>query len=174
MKKELLSTLLASLMAVTPACAGTTSTTTVQGAADPTCAVSNAPALTFGTLVNATTGATAIQTANPSVDITAFCNGAQTTVTVTRTNLVAQGVATPAAPFTNTVPVLRVLVTTPQNSTGVTDQSTITSGTSTGTNGQLGPFTKLTVQAFSGSPSGSLVASGNYSGTVTINLSTAK
>lgn len=149
--------------------AGTTATYTMSGSVSPVCTVSAAGTLGFGTLTNGS-GGTAVQTSNPSAtDSSAFCNQANTTVTLQRTNLSTSNGA--SSGFTNTLLVSNAKVTSPQNTTGITDTSTIVSGTSTGTTGTIGGFTALTVSAQAGTASGgSTLVSGTYSGTVTVTL----
>lgn len=158
------------VMIASPAMAGTTATYTMTGTATALCTAGSGGTLAFGTLVNATTGATQIQTSNPSSnDTTAFCNQANTTVLVQRTNLTSS--AATASGFTNIVPITSAKVVTPQNATGITDNSSVSGiATSAGVSGTIGAFTQLTVSAVAGTPSASLVASNSYGGAVTITL----
>lgn len=154
-----------------PALAATSATYTMTGSVTALCTAGAGGTLAFGTLTNATTGATQVQTANPVLtDTTAFCNQARTTVKIQRTNLVSM--ATAATGFTNVLPITSVKVTTPQNATGVTDSSAITATTSPGTSGTIGAFSALSIAALAGTTgSNFLVAGSTYSGTVTITLS---
>lgn len=172
MKKHIFAAAMASAMAASPAFAGTVATYTMTGSVSTLCTAGANGTLAFGTLINASTGATSVQTPNPtSTDSTAFCNQANTTVKVQRTDLVATGVATSSG-FTNTLLITSAKVTSPQNLTGITDNTATSGGTSAGFTGTLGAFTALTVTASAGAGSGgnSLVASASYGGTVTITL----
>jgi hypothetical protein len=155
---------------VAPAWAGPVATYTMTGSVTPICTASAAGTLNFGTLTNSS-GATSVQTINPtSSDSTAFCNQANTTVLVQRTNLTTSGAT--SGGFTNTLLITNAKVTSPQNSTGITDTSTVGSPSSSGTSGTIGGFTALTVSALAGGAlGGNLLASGSYSGTVTVTLS---
>jgi hypothetical protein len=154
-----------------PAQAANTATYAMTGSVTTICTAGAGGTLAFGTLINGTTGATSVQTPNPtSTDNTAFCNQANTTVRVQRTDLTTTSAA--SAGFTNTLLITTAKVTSPQNSTGITDNSATGGGTSPGISGTLGAFTQLTVTAAAGAGSGgnSLVANNTYTGTVTITL----
>lgn len=157
-----------------PAHAGTTSSVTMSGAAATLCTAGSGTALNFGALINSSTGATSVQSANPSItDSSAFCNQANTTLKVQRTDLVATGVATSTG-FTNTLLITSATVKSAQNTTGVTDSTSTGGGTSSGTTstGAFGAFTNLIISAQAGSGSGgnNLVASNSYSGSITITI----
>ena len=157
------------LVAGAPAYAATVSTYTMSGSVTSICTASATGTLSFGTLTNGS-GATSVQTSNPSaIDASAFCNQANTTVTVTRTNLTTTNAA--SSGFTNTLLISNAKVISPQNATGITDTSTITSTNSPGASGAIGGFTSLTVSALAGAASGgNTLVAGSYSGTVTVTL----
>ena len=163
-----------------PAFAATTATVAMSGTAASLCtAGTSLSALSFGTLLNSSTGATSVQTANPSVtDSSAFCNQANTTLKVQRTDLVATGVATSTG-FTNTLLINSVTVKNGSNNTVVVTDTTTTgasvpTGTSGGTTstGAFGAFTNLIISAVAGAGFGgnNLVASNSYAGTITITI----
>lgn len=153
-----------------PAYAGTTAIYNMTGSVASLCTAGSGGSLVFGTLTNAATGATQVQTSNPSFsDSTAFCNQAKTTVMVQRTNLTSS--ASTSSGFTNILPITSVTVSTPQNIAGITDTSVITTATSPGTSGTIGAFSALKVSALAGNTGSQfLVANSNYSGAITITL----
>jgi hypothetical protein len=174
MKKFLIAVAMVSAVSASPVLAATTATYTMSGSVTAICTVSASGTLSFGTLTDAN-GATSVQTANPSsADATAFCNQANTTVNLKRTNLASSAAA--SSGFTNTLLITSVKVVSPQNATGITDSTALAgTGTSAGTSGTLGAFTAMTVSAVAGGAVGgnSLVAGSGataYSGTVTIVL----
>lgn len=174
MKKYVFAAAMGSAMAASPVFAGTVATYTMTGSVSTLCTAGANGTLAFGTLINASTGATSVQTPNPtSTDSTAFCNQANTTVKVQRTDMTSA--AATSSGFTNILLITSAKVTSPQNATGITDSTATGGGTSAGTTGTLGAFTALTVTAAAGAGSGgnSLVAGSGataYGGTVTITL----
>jgi hypothetical protein len=159
MKKFLIAVAMVSAVSASPVLAATTATYTMSGSVTAICTVSASGTLSFGTLTDAN-GATSVQTANPSsADATAFCNQANTTVNLKRTNLASSAAA--SSGFTNTLLITSVKVVSPQNATGITDSTALAgTGTSAGTSGTLGAFTAMTVSAVAGGAVGgnSLVA----------------
>lgn len=145
-------------------------TYTMSGSVTAICTASTTGTLSFGTLTDSG-GVTSVQTSNPSqTDSTAFCNQANTTVEVKRTNLTTTNGT--SSGFTNTLLITNAKVVSPQNATGITDTSALPgAGTSAGASGTIGGFTSLTVSALAGAAvGGNRLVSGSYSGTVTVTL----
>lgn len=167
---------LAALIVTTgQALAGTTATYPITGSVTSVCTAGTGSAFAYGKLTNDTTGATTITAPGAITDNSAFCNQAGTTVMVQHSNLVTA--AGSSSGFTSALPIASVSVKSAQNSTGVTDSTaptgtngvSLSSGTTTST-GSFGAFSNLIVSLTSGSPTGFLVASATYSGSVQITL----
>ncbi len=165
---------LAGVALASPAMAATVSTYAMSGSVTAICTVTGTGTLTFGTLTDVN-GATLVQTSNPtSLDSSAFCNQASTTVNVKRTNLASS--AATSTGFTNTLLITNAKVVSPQNATGITDSTALAgAGTSAGASGTLGAFNTLTVSALAGAAvNGDRLVAGSgataYAGTVTITL----
>lgn len=157
MKKLLMAATAASALAASPALAQTTAVYGVTGNVAASCSITATGTLAFGSLATGATNATLAT--QSSTDSAAFCNQAQTTVTVTHADMTTS--ASAPSGFTNTV------VFTPEIQTQATtlngNQAALTT---------LGAFNTLTVRAIPTQPTLNLVA-GSYAGSITITLSPA-
>lgn len=166
MKKMLLAAVAASAVLASPAMAAGNATYDVTGTVSAVCSVSTGTTITFGTSLTGTDGAinASATTGTAASDLGAYCNGANSTLTVSHATLKLQAGGSDSAvvPPTGFVKVIDFI---PQVKVG--DVATVyTSGTAT-----VGAFSGLTVQAITPSVTSGKPLAGDYKGSITIAVS---
>lgn len=169
MKKLMIAVAGFSALTAAPAFATTpTANYDFDGSVAAICTVSgHSGSVTFGALTDGNGAYTGDASSEDATDDAAYCNEANTTATISHTNLTTSNDA--SSGFTNVIPMSASLSTA--QSASLSDSTTASgTGTSSGSSGTIGAFTGLTVTATLGSIGTDKLVAGTYNGTITVTL----
>ncbi len=164
MKKLLMAAVAVASIVATPAMAAAAAQYDVTATVNPVCGAVAGGTITFGTSVtNASGDIAASATAPGTADSTAYCNGFNSTVTVTHTAMaLLSPPATLPSNFSTSINFTPVLTSNGLNTPISGDPSGVT----------IGAFSSLTVSAKTPTSSARPFA-GNYAGSITVTLTPA-
>lgn len=169
MKKVLLAAVAFTALSASPALATVPGASyTFSGSVSALCSIAgHSGAVDFGALTDGSGGYTGNGSSEDATDDNAYCNQANTSASITHTNLFTSNDA--GTGFTNVIPMSASLSTTEGGSLDDSTNATGT-GTSTGSSGTIGAFTGLKVTATLGSIGTDKLVAGSYGGTITVTL----